>query len=155
MVQDVISLLKCQEKPPFSVEEGGSCALNRRWCVWCLLSPVTLFLSLDLVPDGVVDMRGLLMEVVQNSSHGWDYVLEGIVQFGFSLMEGYSPRSVTSAVPFGDLGCIDRLVCDTGAAVVLRTYEVRKTTAIAASSSAVPCPIRTLCTAITHMIKIL
>ena len=59
--------------------------------------------------DGVEDMRGLLMEVVQNSSHGWDYVLEGIVQFGFSLMEGYSPRSVTSAVPFADLGCIDQI----------------------------------------------
>ena len=114
--------------------------LNRRWSVWCLPSPVTLFLSLDLVPDGVVDMQGLLMEVVQNSSHGWDYVLEGIVQFGFSLMEGYSPRSVTSAVPFGDLGCIDRLVCDTGAAVILRTYEVRAMVAMATSCSAVPCP---------------
>lgn len=77
------------------------------------------------MPDGVVDTRGLLVEVVQNSSHGWDYVLEGIVQFGFSLMEGYSPRSVTSAAPFGDLGSVDRLVCDTGAGVVLRTYEVR------------------------------
>lgn len=115
----------------------------------------TLSLCLDLVPDGVVDMRGLLMEVVQNSSHGWDYVLEGIVQFGFSLMEGYSPRSVTSAVPFGDLGCMDRLVCDTGAAVILRTYEVRRMVAMAISRSAVPCSIRTLCTAITHRIKLL
>ena len=89
---------------------------------------MTPFLFADLVPDGVVDMRGLLMQVVQNSSHGWDYVLEGIVQFGFSLMEGYSPRSVTSAVPFGDLGTVDRLVCATGAGVVLRTYEVRAMT---------------------------
>ena len=72
----------------------------------------------------MVDMHSLLMQVVQNSSHGWDYVLEGTVQFGFSLMEGYSPRSVTSTAPFGDLGSVERMVCDTGAKVVLKTYEV-------------------------------
>ena len=100
--------------------------IHHVWRLWCIpASPATLFFPAELVPDGVVDTRGLLVEVVQNSSHGWDYVLEGIVQFGFSLMEGYSPRSVTSAAPFGDLGSVDRLVCDTGAGVVLRTYEVR------------------------------
>ena len=43
------------------------------------------------------DMKQLMCEVVDNCAHGWDYIVDGIVQLGFSLMSAFGPKQG----PFG------------------------------------------------------
>nr|XP_054766661.1 Fanconi anemia group I protein-like [Lytechinus pictus] len=45
----------------------------------------------NLVPAGSNVIR-LLLETVENSMYGWDHVIHGLVQLGFTLMDSFGPK---------------------------------------------------------------
>ncbi|XP_071497957.1 Fanconi anemia group I protein-like [Diadema antillarum] len=53
----------------------------------------------DLVAAGQ-DVTKLILETVKNSLYGWDHVMQGLVQLGFTLMDAFGPKPG----PFGGKG---------------------------------------------------
>ncbi|KAJ8317546.1 hypothetical protein KUTeg_005450 [Tegillarca granosa] len=46
----------------------------------------------NIVPDSC-DIETNILETVQNSSFGWDHVIQGLVQLGFILMDSFGPKA--------------------------------------------------------------
>lgn len=69
-----------------------------------------------------------VLETVQNSTYGWDHVVQGLVQLGFILMDSYGPRGA-----FGRIDLVPSLqsgpthqACQLGAKILLNTFKAHE-----------------------------
>ena len=61
------------------------------------------------------------------STFGWDHVTQGLVQFGFTLMDSYGPKGVFGRLPEG-IPTLQKTptqkACDLGSRILLQTFKV-------------------------------
>ncbi|WAR22215.1 FANCI-like protein [Mya arenaria] len=78
----------------------------------------------DIVPDtSAVD--DYIMQTVQNSTYGWDHVIQGLVELGFLLMDAFGPKA-----PFGRIDLQPSMpsgpthqACKLGTKILLKTFK--------------------------------
>nr|XP_047927929.1 Fanconi anemia group I protein isoform X3 [Anser cygnoides] len=83
----------------------------------------------DLFPQQY-DITAVILEVVKNSAFGWDYVTQGLVDLGFSLMESYEPKKPfggkAAETNFGLSKTPAQQACRLGASILLETFKVHE-----------------------------
>ncbi|NWH63609.1 FANCI protein, partial [Geococcyx californianus] len=81
----------------------------------------------DLFPQQY-DVTAVILEVVENSAFGWDYVTQGLVDLGFNLMESYEPKKPfggkAADTSYGPSKMPAQQACRLGASILLETFKV-------------------------------
>ncbi|XP_064602070.1 Fanconi anemia group I protein-like [Liolophura sinensis] len=79
----------------------------------------------DVVTESC-DVQDLVIETVQNSKYGWDYVTQGLVQLGFLLMDSFGPKAAFGRVESSALPATGpaHSACQLGAKVLQNTFRV-------------------------------
>ncbi|ELK35851.1 Fanconi anemia group I protein [Myotis davidii] len=71
----------------------------------------------------------MVLEVVKNSVHSWDHVTQGLVQFGFILMDSYGPKKIVDGQAIESSPGLSRTpnqhACKLGGDILLETFKVR------------------------------
>ena len=61
------------------------------------------------------------------STFGWDHMTQGLMQFGFTLMDSYGPKGVFGRLPEG-IPTLQKTptqkACDLGSRILLQTFKV-------------------------------
>uniref|UniRef100_A0A8C6HGK9 Fanconi anemia, complementation group I n=1 Tax=Mus spicilegus TaxID=10103 RepID=A0A8C6HGK9_MUSSI len=72
----------------------------------------------------------LILEVVRNSVHSWDHVTQGLIEFGFILMDSYGPKKILDgkAVEIGTSlsKMTNQHACKLGANILLETFKIHE-----------------------------
>ncbi|XP_076792354.1 Fanconi anemia group I protein isoform X2 [Arvicanthis niloticus] len=72
----------------------------------------------------------MILEVVKNSVHSWDHVTQGLIEFGFILMDSYGPKKILDgkAVEIGSSlsKMTNQHVCKLGANILLETFKIHE-----------------------------
>lgn len=68
----------------------------------------------------------LILSIQYYSKYGWDQVIQGLVQFGFLLMDSFGPKPIfgridTSLVPHTGP---NHQACQLGSKILLNTFKV-------------------------------
>ncbi|NWR58230.1 FANCI protein, partial [Bucorvus abyssinicus] len=83
----------------------------------------------DLFPQQY-DVTAVILEVVKNSAFGWDYVTQGLVDLGFSLMESYEPKRLFGGKAADTSYSLSKMpaqqACRLGASILLETFKVHE-----------------------------
>ncbi|ELW62799.1 Fanconi anemia group I protein [Tupaia chinensis] len=70
----------------------------------------------------------MILDVVKNSVHSWDHVTQGLVEFGFILMDSYGPKKIldgkTMETSSGPSRMPNQHACKLGADILLETFKV-------------------------------
>ncbi|XP_012659867.1 Fanconi anemia group I protein [Otolemur garnettii] len=73
-------------------------------------------------------VSAMILEVVKNSVHSWDHVIQGLVELGFILMDSYGPRKIldvkTIEISSGHSRMSNQHACKLGANILLETFKV-------------------------------
>ena len=60
------------------------------------------------------------------SKHGWDHVVQGLVQLGFGLMDAYGPKGAFGRIDTGSVQTgPSHYACQLGSKILLQTFKVR------------------------------
>lgn len=60
------------------------------------------------------------------SKHGWDHVVQGLVQLGFGLMDAYGPKGAFGRIEIGSIQTgPSHEACQLGSKILLHTFKVR------------------------------
>nr|XP_020021060.1 Fanconi anemia group I protein isoform X3 [Castor canadensis] len=83
----------------------------------------------NLVPQrGCVSTT--ILEVVKNSVHSWDHVTQGLVEFGFILMDSYGSKKIVDGKMTGSSSSLSRTphqhACRLGASILLETFKIHE-----------------------------
>nr|XP_038956967.1 Fanconi anemia group I protein isoform X4 [Rattus norvegicus] len=72
----------------------------------------------------------MILEVVKNSVHSWDHVTQGLIEFGFILMDSYGPKKILDgkAVEIGSSlsKMTNQHACKLGADILLETFKIHE-----------------------------
>ncbi|XP_052016219.1 Fanconi anemia group I protein isoform X1 [Apodemus sylvaticus] len=72
----------------------------------------------------------MILEVVKNSVHSWDHVTQGLIEFGFILMDSYGPKKILDgkAVEIGSSlsKMTNQHACKLGANILLETFKIHE-----------------------------
>ncbi|XP_054569236.1 Fanconi anemia group I protein [Eptesicus fuscus] len=72
----------------------------------------------------------MILEVVKNSVHSWDHVTQGLVQFGFILMDSYGPKKVVDGKAIetspGLWRTPNQHACKLGGNILLETFKIHE-----------------------------
>uniref|UniRef100_A0A8C0PXD8 FA complementation group I n=1 Tax=Canis lupus familiaris TaxID=9615 RepID=A0A8C0PXD8_CANLF len=71
----------------------------------------------------------MILEVVKNSVHSWDHVTQGLVEFGFILMDSYGPKKILDGKTIetsSSLSKINQHACKLGANILLETFKIHE-----------------------------
>ncbi|XP_055955282.1 Fanconi anemia group I protein [Patella vulgata] len=80
----------------------------------------------ELVPD-TVDITSYVLETVDNSKYGWDHVLQGLVQLGFTLMDSCGPKSAFGKEIYqATIKTPSQFTCQLGKQVLKNTVKVHE-----------------------------
>ncbi|XP_053406526.1 Fanconi anemia group I protein-like [Mercenaria mercenaria] len=81
----------------------------------------------EVVSD-MVSVEEYVIQTVQNSTYGWDHVVQGLVQLGFILMDSFGPKAV-----FGRIDILPSIqtgpthqTCQLGAKILLKTFKAHE-----------------------------
>uniref|UniRef100_A0A8C5KZN3 Fanconi anemia, complementation group I n=1 Tax=Jaculus jaculus TaxID=51337 RepID=A0A8C5KZN3_JACJA len=69
----------------------------------------------------------MILQVVKNSVHSWDHVIQGLVELGFILMDSYGPKKILDgkAVESFSLSKMpNQHACKLGANILLETFKI-------------------------------
>nr|XP_045002258.1 Fanconi anemia group I protein isoform X2 [Jaculus jaculus] len=69
----------------------------------------------------------MILQVVKNSVHSWDHVVQGLVELGFILMDSYGPKKILDgkAVESFSLSKMpNQHACKLGANILLETFKI-------------------------------
>ncbi|GAB1292231.1 Fanconi anemia group I protein homolog [Apodemus speciosus] len=82
-----------------------------------------------LVPQRTC-VSAMILEVVKNSVHSWDHVTQGLIEFGFILMDSYGPKKILDgkAVEIGSSlsKMTNQHACKLGANILLETFKIHE-----------------------------
>ncbi|XP_077174007.1 Fanconi anemia group I protein isoform X2 [Paroedura picta] len=71
-----------------------------------------------------------VLEVVANSGFGWDHVTQGLVDFGFILLDSYGPKKITGSKVMEITNSLSKTpaqkACSLGASILLETFKVHE-----------------------------
>uniref|UniRef100_A0A4W2C6X2 FA complementation group I n=1 Tax=Bos indicus x Bos taurus TaxID=30522 RepID=A0A4W2C6X2_BOBOX len=72
----------------------------------------------------------MILEVVNNSVHSWDHVTQGLVEFGFILMDSYGPKKILDGKTAETSSGLSRMpnqhACKLGANILLETFKIHE-----------------------------
>ncbi|XP_006152850.1 Fanconi anemia group I protein [Tupaia chinensis] len=72
----------------------------------------------------------MILDVVKNSVHSWDHVTQGLVEFGFILMDSYGPKKIldgkTMETSSGPSRMPNQHACKLGADILLETFKIHE-----------------------------
>nr|KAF6399197.1 FA complementation group I [Molossus molossus] len=75
-------------------------------------------------------VSAMILEVVRNSVHSWDHVTQGLVKFGFILMDSYGPKKIIDGKMIETSPGLSRTpnqhACKLGANILLETFKVHE-----------------------------
>ncbi|CAH7339329.1 Fanci [Phodopus roborovskii] len=75
-------------------------------------------------------VSSMILEVVKNSVHSWDHVTQGLIEFGFILMDSYGPKKILDgkAVEIGSslFKMTNQHACKLGANILLETFKIHE-----------------------------
>ncbi|XP_011605603.1 Fanconi anemia group I protein isoform X1 [Takifugu rubripes] len=87
----------------------------------------------DLVKTLIQDCSSvaqMILETVKNSMFGWDHVTQGLVQLGFSLLDGFGPKPGPFGKTAEDCGTVARTpaqqACQLGRQVLLQGFKMHE-----------------------------
>uniref|UniRef100_A0A8C2QXM1 FA complementation group I n=1 Tax=Capra hircus TaxID=9925 RepID=A0A8C2QXM1_CAPHI len=83
----------------------------------------------NLFPHGYC-ISTMILEVVNNSVHSWDHVTQGLVEFGFLLMDSYGPKRIPDGKTAETSSGLSRMpnqhACKLGADILLETFKIHE-----------------------------
>ncbi|XP_043345653.1 Fanconi anemia group I protein isoform X2 [Cervus canadensis] len=83
----------------------------------------------SLFPHGCC-ISTMILEVVNNSVHSWDHVTQGLVEFGFILMDSYGPKKILDGKTAETSSGLSRMpnqhACKLGANILLETFKIHE-----------------------------
>ncbi|XP_041608664.1 Fanconi anemia group I protein isoform X3 [Vulpes lagopus] len=72
----------------------------------------------------------MILEVVKNSVHSWDHVTQGLVEFGFILMDSYGPKKILDGKTIETSSSLSKIpnqhACKLGANILLETFKIHE-----------------------------
>ncbi|XP_032197931.1 Fanconi anemia group I protein isoform X1 [Mustela erminea] len=72
----------------------------------------------------------MILEVVKNSVHSWDHVTQGLVEFGFILMDSYGPKKILDGKSIETSSGLSKIpnqhACKLGANILLETFKIHE-----------------------------
>ncbi|XP_059227577.1 Fanconi anemia group I protein isoform X2 [Mustela nigripes] len=72
----------------------------------------------------------MILEVVKNSVHSWDHVTQGLVEFGFILMDSYGPKKILDGKSVETSSGLSKIpnqhACKLGANILLETFKIHE-----------------------------
>uniref|UniRef100_A0A671EGL1 FA complementation group I n=1 Tax=Rhinolophus ferrumequinum TaxID=59479 RepID=A0A671EGL1_RHIFE len=72
----------------------------------------------------------MILDVVKNSVHSWDHVTQGLVEFGFILMDSYGPKKIPDGNNIETSPGLSRTpqqhACKLGANILLETFKIHE-----------------------------
>uniref|UniRef100_A0A8C7BL64 FA complementation group I n=1 Tax=Neovison vison TaxID=452646 RepID=A0A8C7BL64_NEOVI len=72
----------------------------------------------------------MILEVVKNSVHSWDHVTQGLVEFGFILMDSYGPKKTLDGKSIEMSSGLSKIpnqhACKLGANILLETFKIHE-----------------------------
>ncbi|XP_045152448.1 Fanconi anemia group I protein isoform X2 [Echinops telfairi] len=75
-------------------------------------------------------VSAMILEVVKNSVHSWDHVTQGLVEFGFILMDSYGPKKILEGKAIETCSGLFRApvhqACKLGANILLETFKIHE-----------------------------
>ncbi|XP_065828323.1 Fanconi anemia group I protein homolog isoform X2 [Oscarella lobularis] len=71
------------------------------------------------------DIEALLLEAVQNSRFGWDYVSQGLIQFGFLLMDSFNAKPTAERAISSLRSSASERACSLGSKLLLETFKTQ------------------------------
>ncbi|XP_059534254.1 Fanconi anemia group I protein isoform X2 [Myotis daubentonii] len=75
-------------------------------------------------------VSSMVLEVVKNSVHSWDHVTQGLVQFGFILMDSYGPKKIVDGQAIESSPGLSRTpnqhACKLGGDILLETFKIHE-----------------------------
>ncbi|XP_066211097.1 Fanconi anemia group I protein isoform X2 [Saccopteryx leptura] len=75
-------------------------------------------------------ISAMILEVVKNSVHSWDHVIQGLVELGFILMDSYGPKRIvdgrTIETSLGLSRTPNQHACKLGADILLETFKIHE-----------------------------
>ncbi|XP_016053209.1 PREDICTED: Fanconi anemia group I protein isoform X2 [Miniopterus natalensis] len=75
-------------------------------------------------------VSAMTLEVVKNSVHSWDHVTQGLVEFGFILMDSYGPKKMVDGRAVETSPDLSRTpsqhACKLGADILLETFKIHE-----------------------------
>ncbi|XP_005381612.1 PREDICTED: Fanconi anemia group I protein [Chinchilla lanigera] len=83
----------------------------------------------NLVPHRTC-IAAMILEVVKSSVHSWDHVTQGLVEFGFLLMDSYGPKKILDGKSFETNSGLSKMpsqhACKLGADILLETFKIHE-----------------------------
>ncbi|XP_057576201.1 Fanconi anemia group I protein isoform X2 [Hippopotamus amphibius kiboko] len=83
----------------------------------------------NLVPNRCC-VSTMILKVVKNSVHSWDHVTQGLVEFGFILMDSYGPKKILDGKTIETSSGLSRMpnqyACKLGANILLETFKIHE-----------------------------
>ncbi|ESO96862.1 hypothetical protein LOTGIDRAFT_115514, partial [Lottia gigantea] len=80
----------------------------------------------EIVPIKI-DTSSLVLETVDNSKYGWDHVLQGLVQLGFTLMDSFGPKAAFGREVYqGSVSTPSQLAGQLGAKILQNTFKAHE-----------------------------
>ncbi|XP_062569094.1 Fanconi anemia group I protein-like [Saccostrea cucullata] len=77
----------------------------------------------EIVPD-TCHIQEYVLSTIQNSKHGWDHVIQGLVQLGFGLMDAYGPKGAFGRIEPGSIQTGPaHSACQLGSKILLNTFK--------------------------------
>lgn len=77
----------------------------------------------EVVPD-ICHVQDYVLSTIQNSKHGWDHVVQGLVQLGFGLMDAYGPKGAFGRIETGSIQTgPSHEACQLGSKILLHTFK--------------------------------
>ncbi|KAM5291788.1 Fanconi anemia group I protein [Ctenodactylus gundi] len=75
-------------------------------------------------------VSAMIMDVVKNSVHSWDHVTQGLVEFGFILMDSFGPKKILDAKSIETSSGLSKTpshhACKLGADILLETFKIHE-----------------------------
>ncbi|XP_078310521.1 Fanconi anemia group I protein-like isoform X2 [Crassostrea virginica] len=70
------------------------------------------------------EVQDNVLSTIQNSKHGWDHVVQGLVQLGFGLMDAYGPKGAFGRIDTGSVQTgPSHSACQLGSKILLQTFK--------------------------------
>ncbi|XP_056004226.1 Fanconi anemia group I protein-like [Ostrea edulis] len=77
----------------------------------------------EMVPDSC-EVQDSVLSTIQNSKHGWDHVIQGLVQLGFGLMDACGPKGAFGRIETGSVqNGPTHSTCMLGSKILLHTFK--------------------------------
>ncbi|XP_024417549.2 Fanconi anemia group I protein isoform X2 [Desmodus rotundus] len=75
-------------------------------------------------------VSAMILDVVKNSVHSWDHVTQGLVEFGFILMDSCGPKKIADGRAIESSSGLSRTpnqhACQLGANILLETFKIHE-----------------------------